>query len=117
MERDDDRARAEALQSCGAVEGKRNDRVIDGHRGDRQLRHLRVPNLDPDLARSELDAPDVELICGRRVPADQVDDRRSTRNEPADRDREQQDRYEHPRSSRSAAMRDGTGRHQSTTSK
>ena len=65
----DDRARAEPAELARPVERERHDRVVDGDRGDRELVRLRVRDPDPDLARRELDAADVELVGRRRVAA------------------------------------------------
>jgi hypothetical protein len=51
---------------------ERHDRVVDGDGRDRQLVALRVRDPDPDLARAELDAPDIELVERRRRPSEQV---------------------------------------------
>ena len=75
-----------------AAEREGNDRVIDVTEGDRQIVRLRVRDEDADLAWLELDLSDVERIGGRRVPADEIDERGACRDEEPDDEREQQDR-------------------------
>src|SRR6185503_18145002 len=107
LERDDHRARAESAQLGRPVEPERDDRVVHRDARDRQLLPLRVRDPDPDLVRLELDAADVELVGGRRLPADEVQQRGTRRGEERDHADEQQERQERPEAPR----------HQSTTSK
>ena len=104
---------------CGAVELERDDRVVDRHRGDRQVVLLRVGDPNADLAGLELDPPNVELVRLRRVRSDQPDERRARRDVAADRDREQDDGHERPQPPREVAPLTArrSGLHHSTTSK
>ena len=85
--RHDDRARAQPAELARAVERERHDRVVDRDRGDRQVVALRVRDADPDLARLELDAADVELVrraagccrSGRRVTSRPMREQRRRR--------------------------------------
>ena len=61
LERDDDRARAESAERRRAVDGVRDDGVVDVHVRNREVVALRVPDDDADLTRRELDAANVEL--------------------------------------------------------
>ena len=83
LERDDDRARAQTAERRRAVDRVGDDRVVDVDVRDREVVALRVPDEDPDLARRELDTPDVELVRRRRIRADEVDERRAARSRPA----------------------------------
>jgi hypothetical protein len=74
LERDDQRGRAEAREPrrpVGLAEG--DDRIVDGHRRDRQLLPLRVRDADPDLTRLELDPTYVELIRRWRGATDKIE--------------------------------------------
>ncbi len=62
----DDRARAQPAESLRPVDRKRDDRIVDGDGGDRQVVLLRIRHPDADLARLELDPANVELVRLRR---------------------------------------------------
>ena len=96
LEGDDDRARAKASERRRSVDVVGNDRVVDVHVRDREVVTLRVPYDDADLARRELDATDVELVRGRRVRADEVDERRAGGDDHPHRGGEQQHRDDRP---------------------
>ena len=116
--RDHDRRRPEPTELGVAVDRERDDRVVDGHGGDRQIVVLRIRDAHLDLSGPELDAPDVELVHRRRVSPEQVDDRRAARHEQADDEREQHDRHERPQPPPTIAEGARRARfHQSTTSK
>ena len=57
---------------------------------------LGVRHVDPDLPRRELDAAHVELVGGRRVFADQVEQRVAAGREERDDRDEQDDRDQRP---------------------
>jgi hypothetical protein len=94
--RHDDRARAQAPQGRRPVQVERDDRVVDGHQRDREVVALRVPDLQPDLARSELRAAHVELVGRWRLAAHELDDAIALRDDERDGEREQQHRHERP---------------------
>ena len=79
-----------------AVERKGKIGVVDGDRCDRELLALRVRDPNPDLAGSELDPADVELVGGGGAPADEIEQRRARRGEQRDDADEQEDRHERP---------------------
>src|SRR5215210_1030788 len=80
----DDLARAQATQGVISVDVEWHDRVVDGHRRDRELVALRVGHPDSDLARVELDPPDVELIDRRRALAEEAGHRAAGGREQRD---------------------------------
>ena len=93
---DDDRRGAQVAKRTVTVDRERDDRVVDGHQADRQILTLGVRDADLDLARLELHAPDVELVGGRRVAPEQVEERVARRREERDGADEDEQRHERP---------------------
>ena len=114
---DDDRRGAQAAKRTVTVDRERDDRVVHGHQGDRQVLALGVRDADLDLARLELHAPDVELVGGRRVAPEQVEERVARRGEERDGADEDEQRHERPEAPAVTPRRDGLRGHYSTSKK
>jgi hypothetical protein len=101
--RHDDGRRPQPAERAVAVQAVGDDRVVDGHRGERDVVALRVRDLDLDLPWPELDPADVQLVTRRRVLADELEQRVSGRREQRDRADERDHRHQRPDPPSSAA--------------
>src|SRR5262249_28180863 len=121
VERNHYRARAQPRQRRLPLDAERDDGAAAVARRDRQLRALWVRDPNPDLARLELDPPDLKLIERWRRATDQVEQRTARRGEQRDDPGQNDDRQQRPEAPRprAEATVHGTraGLHQSTTSK
>ena len=94
--RDDDRARSEPPELLWAIQSEGDDGVIDGDRRNRERIALRVRHANADLSGVEFDAADFELVCRRRVMAQQVGDAPAPGAERGDDGDDKEERRQRP---------------------